>query len=122
MHCNWQRMTKERKKKLKDEKKRWRQYRKRDAEKIMDAQKAFYATHPHINVRNGKNVYHNGGGKEAREKIVQERNALKLTAQRAGCKISTRMSHDDIVKCTLYFEKLIEKRDIIRKSGGTESL
>lgn len=125
MNIKRQRFTKEQKKDLKrkrqSESMRWKYYRRRDAEKIMEAQKAFYAAHPHINERNGRNMYKNGG-EAARKRIVQERNELKMLSLQAGCNIDVRLRHDDIVKCMNYFEKLIEKRGIIKKSGGKSTL
>lgn len=121
MNIKRQRFTKEQKADLKrkrqSESMRWKYYARRDREKLREARAAHYALHPEKNVRNGKNMYENGG-KEARERIVQERNALKTLAEQAGCKINPQMKHNDIVKSTIFFEKLIEKRDMIKKSGG----
>ena len=49
--------------------------------------------------------------------ILKERAELKALAEKAGCTIPLKITREQNQKCTTFFEKLIEKRDKLKKSG-----
>lgn len=93
------------------EKERWRKLAKRDRVKLREARAAYYALHPEVNVRNGKNLAKHAPLK----RIQQERNMTQALAEAAGCKINTSIPSEKLAKCRVYFEKLIENRDKIKR-------
>ena len=50
-------------------------------------------------------------------KILKERADLKALAAKAGCTVPLTITREQNKKCTEFFEKLIEKRDKLKKSG-----